>query len=63
MEGFGKDVVLLCRGCGARIVLGGPRSVWNGARTSFACGCGARLTLSNRLEPPEAEGRAGPLDR
>ena len=60
MEGSGKDVVLLCEGCGERIVLGGPHSVWNSGSTSFACGCGARLTLSHQLDPEE---RAEPLHR
>lgn len=63
MEGSGRDVVLLCEGCGERIVLGGPVSVWNCGSTSFACGCGAQLTLSHQLEPPEAEGMAEPLHR
>ena len=63
MEGPGKDVVLLCEGCGERIALGGPLSVWNSGSTSFACGCGAQLTLSHQLDPPEAEERAEPLHR
>jgi hypothetical protein len=52
MEGSGKHVVLLCEGCEERILLGGPLSVWNCGRTSFDCGCGARLTLSQRFDPP-----------
>ena len=55
MEGSGKDVVLLCEGCGERIVLAGPVWVWNCGSTSFACGCGAQLTLSDRLDTPEAD--------
>jgi hypothetical protein len=53
LEGSDKNVVLLCEGCGERIVLGGPVWVWNCGSTSFACGCGALLTLSNQLDPPE----------
>ena len=55
LEGSGKNVVLLCEGCGERIVLGGPVWVWNCGSTSFACGCGAQLTLSNQLNPQETE--------
>ena len=50
-----------------RIVLGGPVWVWNCGSTSFACGCGAQLTLSDRLDTPEAdegaEGREAALYR
>ena len=63
MEDSGKDVVLLCDGCGERIMLGGPLSVWNSGSTSFACGCGAQLTLSHQLDHLEAEERAEPLHR
>lgn len=67
MEGSGKDVVLKCEGCGERIVLGGPLSVWSSGRTSFGCECGAQLTLSQQLDTSEAagraEGRATPLHR
>lgn len=61
MEGSGQDVVLLCDGCGEKIVLGGPLSVWNCGSTSFACGCGAQLTLSHQVEPLEVEERLDPL--
>ena len=61
LEASGKNVVLLCEGCGERIVLGEPVWVWNCGSTSFACGCGAQLTLSNQLDPPEAEERAETL--
>ena len=51
MEGSSGNVVLSCGGCGERADLGDPLSVWRSGRTSFECGCGARLTLSDRLEP------------
>jgi len=51
MEGSFGNVVLSCGGCGERTDLGDPPSVWRSGRTSFECGCGARLTLSDRLEP------------
>jgi hypothetical protein len=63
MEDSGRDVVLLCEGCGERIVLGGPLSVWSCGSTSFACGCGTQLTLSHQLDPPEVEEWAEPLHR
>jgi hypothetical protein len=51
MEGSSGNVVLWCEGCGERTTLGDPLSVWRSGRTSFECGCGASLTLSDRLEP------------
>ena len=63
LKDSGKNVVLLCEGCGERIVLGGPVWVWNRGSTSFACNCGAQLTLSQKLDPPEAEERAESLPR
>ncbi len=67
MESSVRDVVLQCEGCGERIVLGGPLSVWSSGSTSFGCECGAQLTLSQQLDPPEAdkraERRAAPLHR
>jgi hypothetical protein len=63
MEDSVKDVVLQCEECGERIVLGGPLSVWNCGSTSFACGCGAQLTLSQQLDPPETEERTEQLPR
>jgi tRNA G26 N,N-dimethylase Trm1 len=63
LEDSGKKVVLLCEGCGERIVLGGPVWVWNCGSTSFACKCGAQLTLSQKLDPPEAEERVESLHR
>jgi hypothetical protein len=50
MEGSSRNVVLSCGGCGERTILGDPLSVWRSGRTSFECGCGASLTLSDRLE-------------
>jgi tRNA G26 N,N-dimethylase Trm1 len=63
LEGSGKNVVLLCEVCGERIVLGGPVWVWNCGSTSFACGCGAQLTLSHQLDHPETKELAEPLHR
>jgi hypothetical protein len=57
MEDSSGNVVLSCGGCGERTDLGDPLSVWRSGRTSFECGCGAHLTLSDRLEPAEANGR------
>ncbi len=57
MEGSFGNVVLSCGGCGERTDLGGPLSVWLSGRTSFGCGCGAHLTLSDRLDPTETEER------
>lgn len=57
MEGSVEKVVLSCEGCGERTVLGDPHSVWRSGRTSFECGCGVRLTLSDRLDPTEANER------
>ena len=51
MDGSSGNVVLWCGGCGERTDLGDPLSVWLSGRTSFECGCGAQLTLSDRLEP------------
>jgi hypothetical protein len=57
MEDSFGNVVLSCGGCGERTNLGDPLSVWLSGRTSFECGCGAHLTLSDRLEPAEANER------
>lgn len=59
MEGYCKDVVLHCEGCRERIVLSGPLSVWSGERTYFECGCGARLTLSQQVQPQVLKERVG----
>lgn len=53
MEGSSGNVVLWCEGCGERTTLGDPLSVWRSGRTFFECGCGASLTLSDRLETSE----------
>jgi hypothetical protein len=53
MEGSSGNVVLWCEGCAERITLGDPLSVWLSRRTFFECGCGASLTLSDRLERSE----------
>ena len=67
MEGSVRNVVLVCEGCGARTVLGGPLSVWRSGSTSFECECGAQLTLSQQLDDAvadeQAEGRATVLYR
>ena len=57
MEGSSGNIVLSCEGCGERTVLGDPLSVWRSGRTFFECRCGARLTLSDRLEAAEANER------
>jgi hypothetical protein len=57
MEGSFGNVVLSCGGCGERTDLGDPLSVWCSGRTSFECGCGSHLTLSDRLEPTEVNER------
>jgi hypothetical protein len=59
MEGSIENVVLSCEWCGERTVLGDPLSVWHSGRTSFRCGCGAHLTLSDRLETRETSELAG----
>ena len=53
MEGSSGNVVLWCEGCAEGITLGDPLSVWLSGRTLFECGCGASLTLSDRLENRE----------
>jgi hypothetical protein len=67
MKSSVRNVVLLCEGCGGRTVLGAPLSVWHSGRTSFRCDCGARLKLSNQLDPSgndePAKMRAGALHR
>ena len=58
MDGSSANVVLVCEGCGERTDLGDPLSVWRAGRTAFECGCGAHLTLSDRLDPTEANERS-----
>ncbi len=50
-----ERVVLECRGCAERIVLGGPEDVWLSGRTTFECECGRRLTLAHRIEEGERD--------
>ena len=57
MEGSSGNVVLSYEGCGERMDLGDPLSVWRSGRSFFECGCGAHLTLSDRLDTTEAEER------
>ena len=54
MEGFERDVILVCEVCGDRTVLGGPLAVWRSESTTFGCGCGEQLTLTNRLDSGES---------
>ncbi len=43
-------IVLRCGACGERVVLLGREDDWySEGRSSFACGCGARLTLADRV--------------
>ena len=41
-----------------RAVVGNPHWLWRSWRTFFECGCGAQLTLSDRLDHTEANKRA-----
>ncbi len=44
-------IVLGCGSCGERVVLLGREDDWySEGRTVFACECGARLTLADRVE-------------
>jgi hypothetical protein len=49
-----ERVILICEECGERTVLGGPLEVWLSGSTTFECGCGERLTLSDQLEQEAA---------
>lgn len=43
-------IVLRCGACGERVVLLGREDDWySEGRSSFACGCGAKLTLADRV--------------
>jgi hypothetical protein len=43
-------IVLRCRACGDRVVLLGREDDWySEGRSSFACECGAKLTLADRV--------------
>lgn len=44
-----ERIVLECRTCKERTILGGPEEVWLSGRTSFECGCGRVLTLAHRI--------------
>ena len=46
-----RDIVLVCKVCGERTVLGGPLAVWRSESTTFRCECGERLTLADRADP------------
>jgi hypothetical protein len=59
LAGPPKHVILDCDGCGEKVVLGGPVSVWHSARTFFECECGQLLTLADRED--EARTRKGKL--
>ncbi len=53
--GSAERIVLECRACNERIVLGGPEDVWLSGRTTFECECGQRLTLAHRTEEGERD--------
>ena len=57
MAGSPKHVILVCDGCGEKVGLGGPVSVWRSAVTFFECECGRLLTLADRED--EARTRKG----
>jgi hypothetical protein len=43
-------IVLRCGTCGEHLVLLGREDDWRSeGRTAFTCGCGARLTLADRV--------------
>ena len=43
-------IILGCKACGERVVLLGREDDWySEGRRSFACECGARLTLADRV--------------
>jgi hypothetical protein len=49
-------IVLGCGSCGERVVLLGREDDWHSeGRTVFACECGARLTLADRLEEEDLD--------
>jgi len=45
-----KRVILVCKECGERMVLGRPLSVWYSESTHFGCECGRELALADRLD-------------
>ena len=50
MNGSSRRVILVCKECGERTVLGEPLSVWYSESTHFGCECGRELTLADRLD-------------
>jgi len=50
MNGSSRRVILVCKECGERMVLGGALSVWYSESTHFGCECGRELTLADRLD-------------
>ena len=50
MAGKPKLIILVCKECGEKTVLGGPEEVWHSSYTFFECECGEWLTLADRLE-------------
>jgi hypothetical protein len=54
--GVSGRIVLGCGSCGERVVLLGREDDWHSeGRTVFACECGARLTLADRLEEEDLD--------
>ncbi len=60
MERSEIDVILACKVCGERTVLGGPLAVWRSESTIFGCECGEQLTLAARLDSGESSRDTGP---
>jgi len=58
MNGSSRKVILVCKECGDRTVLGGALSVWYSESTHFGCECGRELTLADRLDQQRVS-RAG----
>ena len=54
MEGSTRNVVLACKVCGERTVLGRPFFVWCSESTTFECECGEQLTLADRPDSGES---------
>jgi hypothetical protein len=50
VNGSSRKVILVCKECGDRTVLGGALSVWYSESTHFGCECGRELTLADRLD-------------
>ena len=60
MNGSSRRVILVCKECGERTVLGEPLSVWYSESTHFGCECGRELTLADRLDQQRVS-RAGDI--